>query len=383
MKIPLAWHQLTHEKMRLLVALAGITFADVLMFLQLGFRDALFNSSIRLHQNLRGDIFLINSQTDTLTGAKSFSSRRLYEVMGVKDVQSVSPIYIDFALWKNPDNNKTRRIFVIGFNPANPILYLPGLQQNIETIKQQDVVLFDRKSRKEFGSIVENFERGKTISTEVSNRRLTLGGLFILGASFGADGNLITSDVNFLRIFSKRNKGLIDVGMIQLKPGADLDSTLKNIRDKLAGGDVKVFSKKEFLDHEQHYWKTRTAIGFIFALGTTMGFIVGIVIVYQILYTDVADHLPEYATLKAMGYTDLYLLTVVFQEAIILGCIGFFPGFSLSIFLYLNTARATGLPIMMTVARAINILILTVLMCCISGAIAVGKIRAADPADIF
>jgi putative ABC transport system permease protein len=147
--------------------------------------------------------------------------------------------------------------------------------------------------------------------------------------------------------------------------------------------DVKVFSKAEFIKFERTYWETGTSIGFIFTLGTVMGFIVGIVIVYQILYTDVADHLSEYATLKAMGYTDFYLLTVVFQEAIILSIVGFFPGMFAAVGLYTMTRNATSLPLLMTVARAITVLILTMIMCIVSGAIAVRKLRAADPADMF
>jgi putative ABC transport system permease protein len=147
--------------------------------------------------------------------------------------------------------------------------------------------------------------------------------------------------------------------------------------------DVKVMSKEQFIDFEKSYWQSGTSIGFIFTLGTVMGFIVGIVIVYQILYTDVADHLSEYATLKAMGYTDFYLLTVVFQEAIILSIVGFFPGMLAAVGLYTMTRNATSLPLLMTVARAITVLTLTMIMCTISGAIAVRKLRAADPADMF
>lgn len=142
-------------------------------------------------------------------------------------------------------------------------------------------------------------------------------------------------------------------------------------------------TKAEFIEFEKNYWNSSTSIGFVFALGTTMGFIVGTVIVYQILYTDVSDHLPEYATLKAMGYTDQYLLLVVFQEAIILAIIGFMPGIVVAMFMYSNAAKATGLPIIMTVSRAIMVLILTIIMCVVSGTIAVSKLRAADPADIF
>jgi len=383
MKIPLSWLQLTHEKVRLLVALAGICFADVLMFMQLGFRDALFDSGVRLHKSIDGDIILLSTQSDAIISMKSFSARRLYEALGVKGVKSVTPIYLDFAKWKNPVARNTRGILVLGFNPAKNIFKLEGVGENIDQIKLPDVVLFDELSRDEFGPIPEEFNQGKPVTTEVGGRKIEIKGLFSLGTSFGADGNLITSDINFLRIFPQREKGIIDIGVINLEPGANLESVLATLREKISEGDVVVLAKQEYIEREKSYWRNRTAIGFIFSLGTAMGFVVGTVIVYQILYTDVADHLPEYATLKAMGYTDKYLLGVVFQEAIILALIGFIPGFSLSMFFYFNAARATGLPIIMTVSRATMILLMTIAMCSISGAVAVGKLRAADPADIF
>jgi putative ABC transport system permease protein len=383
MKIPLAWLQLTHEKVRLLVALAGITFADVLMFMQLGFRDSLYDSAIRLHRNIEGDIFLLSPQSTSLISMNSFSERRLHQAFALDGVQSVSKIYLGIAILKNPIKRNTRNILVVGINPEDRILNLPGLEENLDKIKLSDVVLFDNKSRQEFGPIAQMFSQGQTVSTEVNRRKITVKGLFNLGTSFGADGTIVTSDLNFLRIFSRRQSGLIDVGVIKVKPGMDTGIILQQLRQELAGGDVNIFPRKEFIAHEQNYWKTRTAIGFIFTLGTGMGFIVGMVIVYQVLYTDVADHLPEYATLKAIGYTDIYLLTLVLQQAVILGCIGYLPGYLLTLFLYYNAANATGLPIIMTLSRAIVVLVLTVSMCFISGGIAVGKLRSADPADIF
>ncbi|MBR8827768.1 MAG: ABC transporter permease DevC [Gomphosphaeria aponina SAG 52.96 = DSM 107014] len=384
MKTPLSWLQLTHEKVRLLVAIAGICFADFLMFMQLGFRDALFDSAVILNEAIDGEIFLLSPQSDALIAMKSFSSRPLYAALGVEGVKSVTPIYLDFAIWKNPVNRKTRSILVLGFNPSKNIFNLPGInEENLAKIKLQDVVIFDELSRPEFGPIPELFQAGKTVKTEVGDRAVEVQGLFSLGTSFAADSNIFTSDLNFLRIFPQREKGIIDIGVIKLAPDADLEAVLNTLREKIAAGDVIVLSKEEYIEREKKYWQNGTAIGFIFALGTGMGFVVGTVIVYQILYTDVADHLPEYATLKAMGYTNNYLLGVVFQEAIILALIGFIPGFALSVFFYLNAASATGLPMIMTVSRAGTVLILTVGMCAISGSVAVGKLRAADPADIF
>ena len=382
MKIPLAWLQLSREKMRLFVAIAGIGFADILMFMQLGFREALFESAVTLHKNLQGDIFLISPQSTALMAMKTFPSRRLYQALGFKGVKSVSPVYLSLGLWKNPQTRGTRQIMVLGFNPTESILDLPGLENHLEAIKMPDVVLFDDASRPEFGSIPQDFNQGKDITTEVEGRRIRVKGLFTLGASFGADGNIVTSDINFLRLFPKRDKGVIDIGIIKLKQGADIASVITNLKQELPQ-DIKILSKQEFIDGEKHYWETGTAIGFIFALGTGMGFLVGIVIVYQILYTDVTDHLPEYATLKAMGYKNSYLLIVVFQEALILSILGYFPGVAVGMGLYVLTKNATNLPMVMTLARAITVLILTIVMCTISGAIAVRKLQAADPADIF
>lgn len=382
--IPLAWLQLKRERIRLLIALAGIGFAVILMFIQMGFQDALFDSSVRLHQNLKGDIFMVSPQSTALIAMRTFSQRRLYQALGYDGVESVSPIYLGFAFWKNPVNRSTRSILAIGFDPSNPV-FNSDVLPDLEPIRLPSVVLFDDKSREEFGPIRKLFEEGKPLITEIDGHRVTVGGLFTLGASFGADGNFITSDLNFLRIFPRRKEGQIDVGSITLKPGTDVQKVTNALRRDIQDvtKDVRVFTKPEFIEFEQNYWKSSTAIGFIFTLGAAIGFVVGTVIVYQILYTDVSDHLAEYATLKAMGYKNLYLLSVVFQEALILSVLGYIPGFFLSIGLYNLTRNATSLPIAMTFNRAILVLCLTVIMCTISGAIAVRKVQDADPADIF
>ncbi|MDF5736060.1 MULTISPECIES: ABC transporter permease DevC [unclassified Nostoc] len=381
-RIPLSWLQLTREKTRLAVALAGIAFADILMFMQLGFRDALYYSNVRFHNSLQGDIVLINSQSSAVLAMRSFSQRRLYKALELPAVQSVHPIYLDYTTWKNPVTGRPRSILVFGMNPETNIVNLPGVQESLDKLKLPDVVLYDRSSRLEYGPIAADYEQGKTVTAEVRRRRIKVVGLFTLGASFGADGNLITSDINFMRIFPNRQQGLIDIGLIRLKPGANPKVVAQELR-KYLPKEVNVLTKQEFIDFERNYWANSTAIGFIFTLGTVMGFIVGTVIVYQILYTEVADHLAEYATLKAIGYTQNYLLTVILQEALLLAVLGYFPGIVFTLFMYKSAREATLLPVFMSFDRAIMVLFLTMMMCIISGAIAVRKLRSADPADIF
>lgn len=386
-KLPTAWLQLRYQRIRLIVALSGVIFAVVIIFMQLGIRDALFDSAVRLHKGLEGDYFLISPRSTSLIAMETFPERRLNQVLAFPEVDFVTPVYLDFAQWKNPETrNYWRNLYVIGFDLRYRIFNLPGVNDYIEALKIPDTVLFDRSSRSEFGPIVANFEQQKTLSTEVgsrgNNRKIDVVGLFQMGTSFGSDGNLMVSHVNFLRIFGNRRKGFIDIGLIKLKSGTDTQKFVNQLKNYLPP-DVKILSKEQFIQFEKNYWQSSTAIGFIFNLGVGLGLIVGMVVVYQILYTNVSEHLPEYATLKAMGYRHKYLLSMVLQQALFISILGYVPGLLISIIQYEVTKKATLLPVEMTFNRAMFVIIATIVMCFISGATAVGKLKSADPADIF
>lgn len=378
----LGWLQLSHDKGRMLVAVAGIAFADVLMFMQLGFQNALFSSNTRVHQTLQTDIVLIHPQARNLINLSSFPRRRLYQSMNVPGVKSAEPLYIKIGNWKNPETRRETSIMVVGFNPDRPAFALPEVNQNLNSIKLPDTVLFDRASRGNYQGSIAQINQGKSVKTEVDRRTINISGLFTIGASFAADGILMTSDQNYLRLFPRQDSVSVNAGLIQLQPGADPVEVQQVLKAYLPS-DVKVLTKQEFIDFEKNYWANNTAIGFIFNLGVAMGFVVGVIIVYQVLSTDVSDHMAEYATFKAMGYRNIYLLGIVFEEAIILSVLGFLPGVGVSIGLYHLTRNATNLPLYMTLLRAFAVLILNMVMCSISGTIATRKLQAADPADIF
>ncbi|MEH2026494.1 ABC transporter permease DevC [Nostoc sp.] len=381
-RTPLGWLQLSHEKSRLLVALGGIAFADVLMFMQLGFQTALFESNTKLHHSIQADIILVSPQARNVLNASTFTRRRLYQAMDVQGVKSAEPMYINIVDWKNPKTRQKTSVLVIGINPEKQAFDLPDVNSQIDRVKLPDTLLFDRASRGDYQEAIAQVAEGKTVTTEIDRRTITISGLFSIGASFAADGNLITSDQNFLRLFPKREASSVSLGLVQLQPGYDLKQVQAALESHL-DNDVKVFTKDEFIEFETDYWKKNTAIGFIFSLGVAMGFMVGVIIVYQVLSTDVNSHIKEYATFKAMGYNNLYLLGVVFEEAIILAILGFIPGAIAPLGLYALTRNATNLPLYMTVARALTVLTLTMIMCIISGAIATRKLQSADPADMF
>ncbi|AFZ02805.1 ABC transporter permease DevC [Calothrix sp. PCC 6303] len=378
-KTPLAWRQLMKEKTRLLVAVAGIAFADILMLLQMGFESALYDASILPHRQLNADLVLIDPYMQTLFAVKSFPRERLYQTLASEGVVSTTPVYIASGQWRNPETRLERTILVWGVDPLLKTFKMPEVNQNLGQIKQLNTVLFDIAGRPDYGVTKENF---LTFETELNSKSVNVEGLFINGASFAADGNIITSDSTFLNLFADRKSEKIELGLINLQPGSDVKRIQKQLIANLPK-DVSVLTTEEFAQIEKTYWANSTAIGFIFGIGVGVGFIVGIVIVYQILYSDVSDHLPEYATLKAMGYTDGYLFGVLMQEALLLAVLGYIPSFFVVSGLYVLAANATMLPIVMTAERAVTVFVMTIVMCSISGFVAMGKLRSADPADIF
>jgi putative ABC transport system permease protein len=376
-RTPLGWLQLRHDRGRLLVALAGIAFADVLMFMQLGFQNALYDSNTRVDRAMLADIILVSPKALNLQNLSTFSRRRLLQALDIPGVQAANSLYINTITWKNPQTRLTATVQVLGFAPDRPAFNLPEVNQQLDKLKIPNVILFDRGARGKYAE-----EQGKSVTTEVDRQTLTVGGLYHLGASFGADASLMASDQTFLRLFPRREAASISLGLVQLKPGTDPQQVATALKSHLPG-DVRVMTAQEFVQFEENYWKAASPIGFIFGLGTTMAFVVGVVIVYQVLSTDVNAHLKEYATFKAMGYNNGYLLSVVFEEAVILAVLGFMPGAILPLVLYQLAAKATALPIFMTLSRLILVLVLTLVMCMMSGAIATRKLQSADPADMF
>ena len=377
----LAWLQLLSEKRRLFAALAGIAFAVMLQLMQFGFRDAMFDSATVLHDHMVADLILTSSLYENEVSAGTLTRRRLYQALGIPGVESVAPLYLGGAPFKNPETGRDKLILVIAFDPNEHVLDIPSVIENAQAIKVPDVAIYDALSRPEFGRIVDLFQQNKTLTTEVSGRRTQITGLFELGVSFAGNGHLIVSDATFRKLFNRPDT-VCEFGLIRLKPGSDVAAVQAELIRTLPG-DVKVLTHEQIRSVERAFWNANTPIGFIFLVASFVGFLVGAVIVYQILYTDVSDHLAEYATLKAMGYTDHYLNVIVLEEAVILSVAGFPIGYVLAVLLYGVARDATHLPVFMTAARAATVFGMTILMCCLSALVALLKLRAADPAEVF
>ncbi|MEJ2603705.1 MAG: ABC transporter permease DevC [Gammaproteobacteria bacterium] len=380
--IPIGWLQLRHRPVRLLVAVAGIGFAVLLIMMQLGFRSALFESAVRFQERFDYDIALFSPDSVFIVRPQPFSIRRLYQALALEEVADVSPVYIFPAVWKSPWGSDRRSINAVGIDPEMNVLDTPGFSENLYRLTRQDTVIFDAMARPEFGPVAEALAEGGVLTTEVNDREIDVVGTFEMGTSFGIDGTIIMSDDNWLRLFPDRPRNDIQLGLIRLVEGADADAVRDRLRAYLPQ-DVLVMTKQDFIDRESAYWASATPVGYVFAFGAIMGFVVGAIIVYQILFADVSEHLNEYATLRAVGYSNAFVSGIVLQEAVILGVLGFIPGLIVVHYLYGAAADATNLPIYLTWDRTLRVFLMTLGMCAISALLAVRKVRRLDPAEVF
>jgi len=378
----LAWRQLRFEKARLLSAIAGVMFAAVLVFMQLGFRAALFDSATALLASFRADVFLLHPLTTVSFKPEALPRVRASQALALPEVQAAVPVYLAQSTWRNPENGTRRAIQLVGFDVEARVMDFPGLAPLIEALKRPDSMAFDRRSRPEFGDVPRLLAERGPFDVQVGNREMQVVGLIEIGPSFGADGNIVMNEVNFRRVVKERLVSQVDLVAIRLVPGADLALAKRRLAEVLPA-DVTVLTQPELVAWERRYWEDATPIGFIFAFGSLMGLVVGMVIVYQILFSDIASHLREYATLKAMGYSNFYLGRVVLSAALILAVLGFVPGFALSALLYDVVGKGTFLPLAMDAPRALGVFAMIFAMCALAGLLAMRKLRDANPADMF
>ena len=381
-RLPIGWLQLVHNHARLAAALAGVAFANILIFMQLGFLGALIESIRLPYAAMNADVLVVASDMNTLSDGSPLPRQRMFEALSTPRVASATPLSYGKIDWKQPDGT-IRTLDVFGIDPAARAFRIPAIDAARAAIQNPDVAIIDSGTRNVPQDLFASIDRGEPYSFEAKGRTVTVVGTFTIGGGFSADGYLIVSDQTFLRLFPQRASGAPNLILLQLEPGADRQEVFAALKATLPDYDSAVRTVDEAVAKDQGFQTTQRPIGIVFGFGIVIGVLVGVIIVYQVLSTDVADHLREYATFKAIGYRQRFFLGVVFEEALILALLGFVPGIAIALALYAAIEMATGLPLAMTPARAVLVLVGTIAMCVLSGAIATRRLARANPADLF
>jgi len=381
-ELTMAWRLLAYGRSRSIVALVGVAVAALLMLTVLSLKEAVFRSALLVPGSLRGDLIVLSQRTLTVMRPARFPVRFLHRLRGVEGVARVSAISVDTGRWTDPWTHREHQIRVWGIDLQSDVLGLPGVDPADPVLRSSDTVLFDELSRPKFGPVAAELRSGKAVATEVNGRDIEVVGLTRAGISVGIDGNLFTTPANFQRLFPSSSTAACHIGSVALAPGADLASVLATAQ-RLLGSEALILRRVEMVDSEIDYMRANEPVDFIMTMIAAVAFTVGLIIVYQILFADVLSNLPQFATLKAMGFANGYLLRIVMSEGLVLSLLGFWPGLAGAHVLAWAAQAVIVMPVDVTWDRALLVLGLTVAMCCLAATAAVRKLSSADPANVF
>lgn len=375
-KISIARKMLLHKKTRLAMSLSAMAFTVVIMLMEMGFFNGINDSQARLATYFNADLVMMDIRSIHLNKYSTMDRSRMMQALGFEGVVEVVPIYKGLAGMKNPQTGLTKVIFVMAFPPDSNPLRLPDYARIRTALKKQGTVVFDSKSRRIFGKI----ELGQDI--EIRDRKYRVGGFVELGPNFSIDGTILMSDATWLWGRWTEGSRQVAYGLLRTRPGTDIQALKHRILDRLPK-DIIVLTPEEMRKREVLHTIKAVPLGAIFGVGMIIGFIIGVIICYQILYNEITDHMPQYATLRAMGFTDGFLRKTVVQEALWLSVLGFIPGLACGYILYGIIEYYTGILMFLTVGRIAIIFCFTICMCAIGGLIAVRRVTSADPASLY
>jgi putative ABC transport system permease protein len=393
----LAWSNLTQQRIRTLISLVGVGFAVLLVFMQLGFLDAVLRTASLLYDQLQFDLLIASREYISLAKPSTFSRSRLAQAQASHGVETVEPLTVMLGQWRDPrptrgDVEAPRlawSILILAVEPGRldhlfrkPIGTIfrdaDEMSRARADLARLDTVLIDRTSRAEYGDL-KTWKR--TPRNELNRQQVEIVGDIKIGTGFAYNGLLMTSEATLSRL-AGWPADRVSFGLVRLQPGTNPLYARERLRSLLPD-DVEVYTRAAINKKEEKFWLTQTAVGSFFVVGVVIALMVGGVFVYQMMAADITRRLAEYATIRALGYQGRFLSAVVFWQGLLLALCGYVPGLVAALVCYWATATAAGIPISMTALRATGVLGLTLIMCMGSALVAVRGVHRANPADLF
>lgn len=380
-RLPIGWLQLTHNRTRFAAALAGVAFANVLVFVQLGIMNSMGAATLRPYDFFQADIMISAGDANSLTDGGNVARQWLLQAMADPDVTDAMGLFLANVAWDRGEKDISLSTF--GVDPVKPGFINPDIAGDLSMLQVQDAAILDRLARGLTKEEAASIRPQSPLAFEAQGRTVVAYTTFAGGGGFGGDGYMLVSDQTFLSLFPARSSTAPDHILLSVRPGANIDAAIARLRNLISDSSLRIRSYAQAAQDDLTYQQTRRPTGIIFGFGVLIGVLVGLVIVYQVLSTDVADHLREYATFKAMGYGPGFFLSVVFEEALVLGIMGFIPGLIVGTAILTLMGKITTLPLSMSLSMALSVFVGTVVFSALSGAIATRRLAAADPADLF
>ncbi|MCH2185402.1 hypothetical protein MK280_05970 [Myxococcota bacterium] len=362
------------------MAASGIGFALLVIFVQMGFYGAVRGTAVGVTSQLDADLIMVSPAFVQILDTGTFDRSRLFQAMAASEVESATPLHLRYVNWHDPSSGENCRLLALGFPVASAretsLFKMGGVVDQLDALAPTGSMLLDRLTQNKCGPA------SPTRVVEVNDQITRVAGDFEMGVGFLADGSVLMSDNSFERLFTHHSLDQPHLGLLKISPGADPDEVAEQLRSQLPA-DVRILTADELRQIQETFWIRNTAVGNIFGLGSLAGFLVGVVVLFQILSADIRNHLPLYATLRAMGYSGRRLSFFVLEQSWIFAGLGYLPALLMSSLLFPAVHALTKLPIYMTFGLASGIAVLSALMCSLAALLSMQKLRSADPAELF
>jgi putative ABC transport system permease protein len=375
MKTSVAWQNIVQNPKRTLAAVAGISFSILLVFMQLGFLQGARKAAATLFECFSFDLAVVSERYKYMGAPDMFDSMRLKQALSLPGVASADNLNIARGEWKDPDTELISELLIFGFPENLEFIQQQRIRSGMPSLDSKNAVMADLYSHADFGDLSIGRE------AEINHKKVTIGEQFTMGVTLFADGCVIVNGDTFFRLVP-RNRRLINAGFLKLQSGTDPLLIKKRLHSMLPD-DVVVYTREEIIEQEQDYFVKVKPVGIIFQTGVLVAFVVGVVILFQVLNTDITSRLDEYATLKAMGFGSRFIYGVGIQQALIYALAGYFPALVISAGVYRVVHLLSRMPMDITLSLATLVLMLSLSMCALSSILGLQKVRRTDPAELF
>lgn len=380
-RLPIGWLQLTQKPGRFAAALTGVAFANVLVLVQLGIMNSMSAAAVKPYGFFDADVMISAQDANTLMEGGNVARQWMLQALADPDVAQGMGLFVGTVPWDRAGNDINLTTF--GLDPAQPGFVAGFLRGDLSRLQVQNTVMMDRHARGFPSDEAAGIGPQTPLSFEAGQRTLTALTTFAGGGGFGGDGYMLVSDQTFLSLFPGRSSNAPDHILLRLRPGANLEKTVESLRDTISEHGLRIREYSLAQAEDLEFQKTRRPTGVVFGFGVLIGVLVGLVIIFQVLTTDVAEHLREYATLKAMGYRAPFFVGIVIEEALVLGLLGFVPGVMAGAGILLFMAKVTALPFALTPLMVAAVLCGTIVFAVISGTMATRRLWSSNPVDLF
>jgi putative ABC transport system permease protein len=308
----LAWQNITHDRSRFLVTVAGVSFAAFLMVFQGSLLAGFMRAASRLIDSSDFDIWITARGVQAFEFGANLDDHVRQMAAGVPGVTETGRACIAFAVYRKP-NGKQQVVALVGADRNVGARFpLPRVDGAVERASP-DAVAFDASDREviEVSSLPQEVE----INRQRAKMEQEIQGY---GGFLGVP-SLFTSYQNAVRYLGfGPNDGMYV--LLRVDPQYSIRETQLKLQQKLP--EVDVLTRDEFAHKSRVYWMMKTGAGGAILAAAVLGFLIGLVVVSQTMYANTMENIEEYATLKALGARGSFVARIVLVQALACGAAG-------------------------------------------------------------